>query len=60
MQMTKKLKELYIRYEEIIVYLIVGVMTTIVAWAAKFLANAIFFDNTHWFLLINSFIILEI
>lgn len=48
MQMTKKLKELYIRYEEIVVYLIVGVMTTIVAWAAKFLANAIFFDNTMY------------
>ena len=46
--MKKKLKELYIRYEEIIVYLIVGVMTTIVAWAAKFLANAIFFDSSMY------------
>lgn len=48
MQMTKKLKELYTRYEEIIVYLIVGVMTTIVAWTAKFLANAVFFGNTMY------------
>lgn len=46
--MTKKIKELYARYEEIIVYLIVGVMTTIVAWAAKFLANAVLFDNTMY------------
>ena len=37
--MIKKLKELWVKYEEIIAYLIVGVLTTIVSWAAKFLAN---------------------
>ena len=39
--MIEKCKALYKKYEEIIVYLIVGVMTTIVSWAAKFLANAL-------------------
>lgn len=44
----EKIKALYKKYEEIIVYLIVGVLTTIVSWAAKFIANAIFFDNTMY------------
>ncbi len=44
--MIEKIKQLLIRYEEIIVYLIVGVLTTIVSWAAKFLWNFIFYDNT--------------
>lgn len=46
--MIQKGKELYRKYEEIIVYLIVGVLTTIVAWAAKFIANALLFDNTMY------------
>ena len=44
----EKIKELYKKYEEIIVYLIVGVMTTVVSWAAKFIANALLFDNTMY------------
>lgn len=32
--MIKKIKELMIKYKELIVYLIVGVLTTIVSWAA--------------------------
>ena len=44
--MIAKLKLLYRKYEEIIVYLIVGVLTTIVAWTAKFAANAVLFGNT--------------
>ena len=44
----EKIKELYVKYEEIIVYLIVGVLTTIVSWTAKFAANALFFDNTMY------------
>lgn len=44
----KKLKELYRKYEEIIVYLIVGVLTTIVSLSAKFIANALLFDNTMY------------
>lgn len=46
--MIEKGKAIYKKYEEIIVYLIVGVLTTIVAWAAKFIANAVLFDNTMY------------
>ena len=41
-----KIHELYCKYEEILVYLVVGVLTTIVSWAAKFLFNAVFYGNT--------------
>ena len=46
--MIQKGKELYKKHEEIIVYLIVGVLTTIVSWAAKFIANALLFHNTMY------------
>lgn len=46
--MIEKCKALYKKHEEIIVYLIVGVLTTIVAWAAKFIANALLYDNTMY------------
>lgn len=46
--MIEKCKVLYRKYEEIIVYLIVGVLTTIVSWTAKFLANALLFHNTMY------------
>lgn len=46
--MIEKCKTLYKKYEEIIVYLIVGVLTTIVAWTAKFVANALLFHNTMY------------
>ena len=35
--MIDKIKELLVKYREIIVYGIVGVLTTIVAWGVKFL-----------------------
>lgn len=35
----EKIKKLYKKYEEIIVYLIVGVLTTIVSWLACFVAK---------------------
>lgn len=44
----EKIKLLCKKYEEIISYLIVGVLTTIVSWAAKFIANAVFFNNTMY------------
>ena len=44
--MIEKIKALCIKHREIVVYLIVGVMTTIVAWAAKFLWNIIFYAGT--------------
>ena len=43
--MIDKIKELWKKYEEIISYLIVGGMTTVVAWAAMFLVNWIAFGN---------------
>jgi len=36
-EMTEKIKALYVKYEEIIVYLIVGVINTLISWAAWFL-----------------------
>ena len=46
--MVEKIKALWIKYEEIIAYLIVGGLTTVVSWAAKFLANFLLFDNTMY------------
>lgn len=37
--MLNKIKELMIKYEEIIIYFIVGVMTTIVSWGACFIVE---------------------
>ena len=42
----EKLKELWTKYREIIVYIIVGGLTTLVAWGCKFLWNFIFFGGT--------------
>lgn len=42
--MIDKIKELMKKYEEIIVYLIVGVLTTIFSWAACFVAEALGLD----------------
>ena len=44
--MIEKIRALCIKHREIIVYLIVGVMTTIVAWTAKFLWNIVFYAGT--------------
>lgn len=44
----EKIKELLLKYEEIIAYLIVGGLTTLVSWGAKFLANYLLFDNTMY------------
>lgn len=40
----EKIKELYKKYEEIIIYLIVGVLTTIVSWGACFVAKLLGLD----------------
>ena len=42
----EKMKELCINHREIIVYLIVGVMTTVFAWAIRFLWNIVFYAGT--------------
>ncbi len=44
--MIEKIKTLCIKYREIIVYLIVGVLTTVIAWGTKFLWNFIFYAGT--------------
>ena len=43
--MIEKLKTLCVKYREIIVYLIVGVLTTIVAWLACYVAK-LFLDSS--------------
>ncbi len=43
--MTEKIKELFIKYREIIVYLIVGGVTTIVSWTCMFFVNIVIFGN---------------
>ena len=44
--MIGKIKALCVKYREILVYLIVGGLTTVVAWAAKFLWNFVFYAGT--------------
>ena len=43
-----KIKELFIKYEEIIIYLIVGVLTTIVSWGAAWVAKFFLDDTVVW------------
>ena len=46
--MIEKIKALCVKYRELIVYIIVGGLTTVVAWGCKFLWNAIFFGNAAY------------
>lgn len=43
--MIEKVKALCIKYREILVYIIVGGMTTVVSWGCKFLWGAIFYPG---------------
>ena len=43
--MIEKIKDLCIKYREILVYIIVGGMTTVVSWGCKFLWGAIFYPG---------------
>lgn len=43
--MIEKIKGLLKKYEEMIAYLIVGTLTTIVSWAAMYLASWLLFGN---------------
>ena len=47
-EMVEKIKQLCVKYEEIIVYLIVGVINTIVSWGACFLAELFLDPNISW------------
>ncbi len=44
--MIAKIKSLCVKHREILVYLIVGGLTTVVSWAAKFLWNLAFYGGT--------------
>lgn len=46
--MIEKIKALCVKYREIIVYVIVGGLTTVVSWAAKFAWNFIFYGGTAY------------
>ncbi len=46
--MIEKIRALCVKYREILVYLIVGVLTTIVSWGCKFLWNAVFYGSTAY------------
>lgn len=43
--MIEKIKSLMKKYEEMIAYLIVGVLTTLVSWGAMYLASWLLFGN---------------
>lgn len=43
--MVEKIKGLMKKYEEMIAYLVVGVLTTLVSWGAMFLASWLLFGN---------------
>ena len=55
--MIEKIKSLCIKYREIIVYLIVGGLTTVIAWAAKFIWNFAFYDGTAFPTVTQNFIL---
>lgn len=44
----EKIKSLCVKYRELIVYVIVGGLTTLVSWAAKFAWNFIFYGGTAY------------
>ena len=44
--MVEKIKSLCLKHREVLVYLIVGGLTTLVSWAAKFLWNFLFYAGT--------------
>ncbi len=46
--MIRRIRELFEKHREIIVYLIVGGLTTVVAWGCKFLWNFLFFGGTEF------------
>lgn len=55
--MIEKLKSLLVKYREILVYLIVGGLTTVVSWAAKFLWNFLFYAGTAYPTSVQNFIL---
>lgn len=56
-KVIEKIKELCIKHREIIVYLIVGGLTTVVSWAAKFIWNFAFYAGTAYPTVVQNFIL---
>jgi len=54
---TEKIKALLIKHREIIVYLFVGGLTTVISWAAKFIWNFAFYDGTAFPTVTQNFIL---
>lgn len=52
--MEEKLKALWKKYEEIIIYLVVGVMTTLVSWGAAYLGKIFLDTDISWQNIINN------
>lgn len=52
--MTEKIKALCKKYEEILIYLIVGVMTTVVSWGAAYLGKLILDTDISWQNTVNN------
>lgn len=52
--MIDKVKALCKKYEEILIYLIVGVMTTVVSWGAAFLGKLILDTDISWQNTVNN------
>lgn len=52
--MVKKVKALCIKYREILIYLIVGVMTTLVSWGAAFLGKLVLNTDVSWQNTVNN------
>ena len=52
--MIDKIKALCKKYEEILIYLIVGVMTTIVSWGAAYLGKLILNTDISWQNTVNN------
>lgn len=46
--MVEKIKALCVKYRELIVYIIIGGLTTLVSWAAKFAWNFVFYGGTAY------------
>lgn len=46
--MVEKVKAQYIKHREILIYLIVGVMTTIVSWGAAYLGKLVLNTDVSW------------
>ncbi|MCM1193166.1 MAG: GtrA family protein [Butyrivibrio sp.] len=52
--MTDRIKALCKKYEEILIYLIVGVMTTIVSWGAAYLGKLLLDTDISWQNIVNN------